>query len=132
MPSEPTLKLIHEDSRGEMYQILLPTGQEIMLLHSKAGAVRGGHSHTADEMVAIVSGSLEYHKIHRNGAGTSVVYRAGSGSHNLKGVAHYGEFLEDSWLLEFKYGPNSAVGEWQNVDYEPFRKLVRGRMEAKP
>lgn len=128
MPSEPTLRLIHQDSRGEMYQILLPTGQEIMLLHSTKGAVRGGHSHTAEEVVAMVSGSLEYHKANERGQESSFILSAGQTSHNAKGISHYGVFLEDSWLVEAKYGPKSAVGEWENVEFEPFRKIVRESM----
>lgn len=130
MPSEPTLKLIHQDSRGEMYQILLPTGQEIMLLHSNAGAVRGGHSHTALEMVTLVTGELLYHKkfsLHGDAEQFSLI--PGECIVNWPHQPHYGEFLQDSWLIEFKYGPNSAVGQWENVDHEPFRKMVRERMQ---
>ena len=45
---EPTIKLEHADSRGEIYSISLPGDKELMLLHSKAGALRGGHAHDCD------------------------------------------------------------------------------------
>lgn len=118
---EPKLTKIHEDSRGEMYQILLPNGQEIMLLHSVEGSLRGGHSHTADEVVVLVSGHLEYHKGQH---GSPLDIAAGQPVINFEGVPHYGKFLSDSWLLEFKYGDNSRVGEWENVDDEPMRAIV--------
>lgn len=128
----PTLQLIHQDSRGEMYQILLPTGQEIMLLHSIKGAVRGGHSHTANEVVALVSGKIMYHKAYEGAPIPDRAFEleAGQVTVNLADLNHYGEFLEDSWLLEYKYGPKSAVGEWENVEFEPFRKVVRESMQA--
>ena len=76
----------------------------------------------------LVSGELEYHKAESTLPGFAV--RPGMVVWNYPGEPHYGEFVEDSWLIEFKYGPNSAVGQWENVEYEPFRKIVRERMDS--
>ena len=114
---EPTSKLEHADSRGEIYSIELPNGHELMLLHSTPGSFRGGHSHDCDEIVTVLSGRLRYHK-----PDMLLEYSAGKSSFNKAGVIHMGEFQEDTWLIEYKL---AKKGEWLQTDYEPYRKLVR-------
>ena len=78
----------------------------------------------------VLSGKLKYHKIIK-GAGTledphrtvTTLLQAGDTSSNLSGEAHMGEFLEDTWLIEYKLGTKN--GDWTTTDYEPYRKLVR-------
>ncbi len=113
----PVIKLEHEDSRGEIYSISLPDGHELMLLHSTPGAFRGGHSHDCGEVVTVLSGKLRYHKI-----GAVLEYGPGLSSFNQAGVIHMGEFLEDTWLIEYKLAPKGA---WGQTDYEPYREQVR-------
>ena len=122
-----------KESRGEMYSIALPGNREIMLLHSKAGSLRGGHSHSVPETVMVLSGKLRYHKLNNLGGRkpkkepdqsteyTSVL-EEGQCSPNAAGRIHYGEFLEDSWILEYKL---AEKGTWTQTDYEPWRAKVR-------
>ena len=118
----PTLKLEHSDRRGEIYSIELPGNREIMLLHSVGGVFRGGHSHTVDEIVVLLSGRMRYHKRYL-GAETDRILEAGGFSYNQAGEIHMGEFLaEDSWVVEAKFGEK---GSWQQTDYEPMREKVR-------
>lgn len=117
---EPTIKLEQFDSRGEIYSIQLPGGRELMLIHSTPGAKRGGHSHDCDEVVTVISGKLKYHKI-----GSIREYGPGSSSFNQAGVIHMGEFLEDTWLIEYKFAKKE---EWSQKNYEPYRKQVRESM----
>ena len=120
----PAIKLEHSDARGEIYSITLPNDQELMLLHSKAGSIRGGHSHDVDEIVVLLTGKLEYSKkadiksweSHRT-------LSAGYASFNPAGEYHMAEFLEDSWLLEWKIATNKAG--WKNIDYAPWRERVK-------
>ena len=39
------LEQVHQDSRGDIYRVLLPDNRELMLFFCKAGFLRGGHSH---------------------------------------------------------------------------------------
>lgn len=117
----PSIGLVHEDARGEMYSILLPGGREVMLLHSKAGALRGGHSHSVPEQVLVLKGSFRYHKLRGNEERVEVL-REGMTSYNPAGLVHMGEFPEeDTWLIEAKL---ANVGEWTQENYPPWRARV--------
>lgn len=120
------LELVHTDPRGEIYRVVLPGGQELMLFHSVAGYFRGGHSHNCDEMVILLSGRMKYHKW-VNGAEEVTDLEEGQVSYTPAGVAHLGEFLTDCWLIDWKLGDVPAGG-FATTDFEPFRKLVRERM----
>lgn len=118
----PSLKLEHADARGEIYSLQLPGNRELMLLHSKKGTLRGGHSHSVGEQVMVLSGKMAYHK--RDEEGGQYVRFLGSGdcSFNESGLIHMGEFLEDTWLIEWKLAPKGA---WTQENYEPWRERVR-------
>ncbi len=119
----PIIKLEHEDSRGEIYSIELPNGHELMLLHSTPGSFRGGHSHTCEEVVMLLSGQMMYHKKWDGDPGEwTERIRPGECPANEAGEIHMGEFLEDTWLVEFKLAPK---GSWEQADYEPYRRRVR-------
>lgn len=127
---EPTIKLEHTDSRGEIYSISLPGDKELMLLHSKAGALRGGHAHDCDELVALLTGKIFYTKREerddQDAAEWTEVLTEGDTSFVPKGVFHLGEFLKDSWLLEWKIG--TKKGDWENIDYKPYRDKVNANV----
>ena len=118
----PELKLEHADARGEIYSITLPGDQEALLLHSVVGSLRGGHAHTVDEVVLMLTGKMTYSKRGLDGKESAEVVKGGQGSFNKAGVPHLGAFLEDSWLLEWKL--NTQKGKWRNIDDETWRKQV--------
>mgnify|MGYP001558961442 CR=1 FL=1 len=120
----PTIKLEHSDGRGEIYSIELPGNREIMLLHSVGGVFRGGHSHTVDEIVGLLSGRMRYHKRYL-GVETQRIMEAGDLSYNRGGEIHMGEFLEDSWVVEAKFGEK---GTWQQTNYPPYREIVEASL----
>ena len=124
----PTIKLEHADARGEIYSITLPDNRELMLLHSNPGALRGGHSHDVAEIVTLLSGKMKYHKrVSRDewDMNEELVEQLdiGMSSFNPAGEIHMGEFLEDSWVLEYKLTTPGVA--WSNTDYEPYRGRVR-------
>ena len=129
----PAITKVSEDARGEIYVITLPGNKELLLLHSKAGSIRGGHSHDVDEVVVLLTGEMKYTK--RNESGAKYNYeqdstlKGGHASFNPKGEYHVGEFLEDSWLLEWKI--NTHKGGWKNRDYAPWRERVRANAASK-
>ena len=118
---EPTITKVSEDARGEIYSISLPGDRELMLLHSKQGSLRGGHSHDVDEGVMVLLGAMIYHKRAGSGEMTGVL-KEGGYSFNPTGLAHMGEFLGDTWLVEWKIGTHK--GSWRNIDDETWRKRV--------
>ena len=60
---EPTVSLVSDDARGQIYVVNLPGDRELLLLHSVKGTLRGGHSHDVDEVVTMLSGAMLYHKL---------------------------------------------------------------------
>ena len=120
---EPAIKLEHADARGEIYSISLPDNRELMLIHSKAGVFRGGHSHDCEEIVVLLSGKMQYHKTTERDHYTWFYdMKRGDLSFNRAGQVHMGEFLEDSWVVEYKFADK---GSWAQTDYEPMRERVR-------
>lgn len=119
----PTITLVSQDARGEIYSISLPGDRELMLLHSKKGTLRGGHSHDVAEQVMVLSGKMRYHKLYSHGAGQDILV-GGESSMNHTGQIHMGEFLEDTWLIEWKIG-TTRTG-WKNTNYAPWREMVEG------
>ena len=124
---EVRIKLEKVDGRGEIYSIDLGDGEEVMLLRSVAGSVRGGHSHNVDEVVVLLSGAMEYRRIVAEGIGEEREMEAGEISWNPAGVPHMARFLEESWVMEKKL---CRKGEWKDEEYGPWRELVRESMEA--
>ena len=116
----PILKLEHADSRGEIYSITLPDDKELMLLHSKKGTLRGGHSHDVDEVVVLLTGRMLYYKDGIDGHFEMLI--GGEASCNPAWLIHMGEFLEDTWLIEQKL---AKKGEWKNIDHAEWRERVK-------
>ena len=118
MSFEPEITKVHEDARGRMYSISLPGDRELMLLFSAKGSLRGGHSHDVPESVLMLTGRMRYHKLDGE-----EVLGEGQGDFHEPGEVHMGEFLEDSWLIEWKICDNKRV--WSNTDHDPYRERVR-------
>ena len=120
---EPAIKLEHADSRGEIYSISLPGDKELMLLHSKAGSLRGGHAHDVDEIVVLLTGRCKYrkHTEVKNREWQAEMTQGDSMFHEA-GQYHLAEFLEDSWLLEWKLCENKH--SWRNINDPQYRAEV--------
>ena len=114
----PEIKLEKADERGEIWSVGLPDGTEFMLIHSKRGTLRGGHSHDVSESVMLLTGAMKHCKL----GGLEFIW-GGDNYFNDPGEVHMGEFLEDSWLIEVK--PGTPAHTAVDTDYEPFRKQVR-------
>lgn len=123
----PSLTLEHADSRGELYSIALPDGRELMLLHSLKGSLRGGHSHSVPEQVLVLSGMLRYHKLNPSGQHRTETLGPGDVSYNPAQQIHLGEFLAESWIMEYKF---ARKGEWTQQNYAPWRERVDANAHA--
>ena len=117
----PTIELVHSDSRGEMYAINLPGDKELILIRSDKGSLRGGHSHDVDETVVILTGKMKYHKQDKKGS-YAVAVKDGDASFNPAGLVHMGEFLEDTWLIEWKI--DTDKNSWHNTNDLAWRERV--------
>ena len=95
--------------------------RELMLLFSKKGTLRGGHSHDVPEQVMVLTGEMRYHKHFGDVGESRTVLTPGACSMNAAGQVHMGEFLEDTWLIEFKL---AKKGEWTQENYAPWRDRV--------
>ena len=129
MTKNLVLENVYSDARGDILRVLLPGNQELMLLFCKKGYLRGGHSHDCDEMVILLKGKMRYHKW-IDGAEVITDIESDQVSYNPAGVPHMGEFLEDSWVLDWKLG-GAQAGGFVTTDFEPFRKLVRESISGK-
>lgn len=118
----PTITLVSEDARGEIYVVNLPNDRELVLLHSKSGTLRGGHSHDVPETNVLLMGRMKYHKLSPAGIDTTFTLGDGDTSVNDVGEVHMGEFLDDSWMIEWKRCANK--NSWKNQNYAPWREKV--------
>lgn len=124
---EPRFEKISEDERGANYRVIIPGkggDRELVLIFSKAGSWRGGHSHDTDEVALMLDGSMVYHKELDEG-GVSFKISSGEAYENKAGQPHIGEFIEDSWLIDWKLGPKPHIGEFTTTDYPPYQVLKR-------
>jgi len=127
----PILTLEHADARGEIFSITLPGEQELLLLHSKKGTLRGGHAHDVDEIVVLLTGAMQYDKKQKQTGGHwQEELHGGEASTNHAGVYHLAEFLEDSWVLEWKIGTHK--NGWHNTDDKAWRERVKANAASSP
>ncbi len=124
----PTIQQVSADERGEIYVVNLPDDRELVLLHSRVGSLRGGHSHNVDEIVVMLTGKMAYFKRDESGKEWREEVQAGDASFNPAGLIHMGEFLEDSWVMEWKLA--KSKGE-RNNDYQPWRQKVTANAVAR-
>jgi len=146
--SAKTLRLepVAKDERGESWRILFPDNREALLIFTKAGYYRGGHSHSRPETSLILQGKVRSWKISwkipKNAFipgyqfnvtpdGIEIIreFSAGEIMHNEAGEPHVTLALTDYWLFDFKI--DTKIGEWTNTDYPPYRKLVDEQLREK-
>lgn len=126
MPDEPTLTKVHEDERGTIYAITLgDPDQELLLIHSKAGSLRGGHAHNCNEITTLLLGRMTYHKVDSDGKPETLELLAGQHNVNVAGMPHMAEFREDSWIIDWRLGtPTSKI---VTTNYKPLRDRVEAQ-----
>ena len=123
-----------KDSRGEVYSFRFNDEplRELMIMHTKAGAVRGGDYHSHRQYTLVLQGriaiiekfsddiTIEYSK------GKVVI--PGEKVHYLKegdfrvfepGIPHWLVSLTDSWFIEFFEHPKTVTY------YKPYREIVK-------
>ena len=125
--TDPVFSKIAEDERGASWSILLPDGQELVLIRTNAGYWRGGHSHNVDEVSVLLSGKALYLK--RSLAQEELTFIEGPGDvlPNLAGEEHAAFALEDYWLIDIR--PGSKASDIHNTDYPLWREFVNRQVK---
>jgi len=132
--AEPVLSKIAEDRRGASWSIKLPDGQEVILIHTKLGFWRGGHSHNVREVSVLLSGRALYVKRTIDHTRTPVsmeetfIQGPGGVLRNEAGQDHAALALEDYWLVDMR--PGSYAEDVKNTNYKPLRDLVDQQVEV--
>ena len=116
------LEPVAKDYRGESWRIVFPDNREALLIFSKAGFLRGGHSHSKPEISLLLTGKVRNWKI-VNGTEVITEKSAGEFMMNQAGEPHLTLALDDCWLIDWKI--DAHIGEWETTNYEPYRIRVR-------
>jgi len=116
------LEPVASDYRGESWRIVFSDNREALLIFTKAGFLRGGHSHSKPEVSLILTGKVRTWKI-INGAEVVAEKAAGEFMSNQADEPHLTLALEDCWLIDWKI--DAHIGEWITTNYEPYRVHVR-------
>lgn len=121
------LEPVAKDYRGESWRILFPDNREALLIFTKAGFLRGGHSHSKPEISLLLTGRVRNWKIMNNKEVVSEK-SAGETMTNEAGDPHLTLALEDYWLLDWKL--NTKIGESKSTNYPPYRAKVDAQRKA--
>lgn len=128
MSDEPVLTKIAENKRGASWSIMLPNGQELILIRTNKGFWRGGHSHNVIEASVLLSGRIRYWKLDPPGVESQFDVETGSVLHNAPGAVHLALALEDYWLIDLR--PGSKASDIKSTNYPPYRKFVDEQPQA--
>jgi quercetin dioxygenase-like cupin family protein len=104
---------------------LLPDGTEGVLIHTRKGAIRGGHFHDKPESSLLLSGKMKYWKMVDGKREVEFVHGPGQLLHNKPGEAHLALALEEGWLFDWKIG--AKAGETTTTNYPRYRKIVENQ-----
>lgn len=129
---DETLRLepVAKDYRGESWRILFPDNREALLIFTKVGFYRGGHSHSRPETSLILQGKVRSWKIvteetvnsFRDNREIIREISAGEIMHNEAYEPHVTLALTDYWLFDWKV--DTKIGESETITYKPYRDLV--------
>lgn len=114
---------LQSDSRGDVF-LIDQDGEEILLIFTKKGYLRGGEIHEGSQYNFIVKGKVKWTYHTHSGDWDDVV---GEGETNFvpKGIPHMMEALEDTIMMEWRELP---VEKPMNY-YEPFRNIVEAKRD---
>jgi len=132
---ELKLEPVAKDYRGESWRIVFPDNREALLIFTKAGFLRGGHSHSKPEISLILTGKVRSWKMEEivTSQGRPMGFKevvteksVGEFMMNQAGEPHVTLALEDCWLIDWKI--DAHIGEWVTTNYEPYRVRVRQQL----
>lgn len=90
---------IFEDDRGTLVQLVHKGYNQINVIKSNKGVIRGGHYHNLNnEAFYIISGRLKL-SLKQNGYIENYEFRDGDMFKIISGISHSFEFLEDTLLV---------------------------------
>jgi hypothetical protein len=124
---ELKLEPVAKDYRGESWRIVFPDNRELMLINTRQGFFRGGHSHSKPEISLLLTGRVKTWKI-INGVEVIAEKSAGEFMINQAGEPHLTLALEDYWLIDWKL--DTKIGESKTINYQPYRAKVDAQLKA--
>lgn len=90
---------IFEDDRGSLVQLVRSGFNQVNVITSKSGVIRGGHHHNMnEEAFYIISGSLKL-DLKKDDISETHIFKSGDMFKIPKLVTHSFEFLEDTLLV---------------------------------
>lgn len=118
----PRVKKIAEDFRGSSWSVLLPDSTEGVLIYTRKGMYRGGHSHSKAEVSLLLSGRMKYSKTLDGKEDIQFIQEAGQILYNGADQPHLAFALEEGWLFDYKL--KAKAGETVTTNYPRYRKFV--------
>jgi len=105
----PEIKKVHEDSRGIIYTFFVD-GKEELLIFTKQGYMRGGHSHKDVQHTMVLSGHIEWREWRND---HEEVFNLNEGDKQVTPsfVPHLMTALSSCWILETKVDNDNAIAE---------------------
>ncbi len=125
----PRIEKIAEDFRGSSWSLLLPDGTEAIIIYSRKGVFRGGHSHDRPEVSLLLSGKAHYWKRFSDGHEEEFDERPGQLLYNLPGEVHLARFDKQGWLFDWKLG--AKAGETVTTNDPYYRKRVEAQKRGR-
>lgn len=124
----PTISLIQEDSRGASWSIKFADNRELVLIYTRQGMYRGGHSHDRPETSLLVKGGpVRYLKRYLDGHEEEFEHVEGQELHNAPGEVHRMFALSENWILDSKI--NTKIGECITTNDPELRAKVDEQMK---
>jgi len=119
------IKKVHEDVRGEIFEVLLGGNQIGAILNTNEGFARGGHYHPSEQQLYIVKGEFEYTTMELDKPETkkTVTLKEGDFITIPPKLIHLMTATKESVFFEAMPEGYSAI------NYEPFRKIVEEKMK---
>jgi quercetin dioxygenase-like cupin family protein len=106
----------HEDARGVIQDLLTEPVDSVTEIFTKAGAVRGNHTHTETvQWTYVVSGKMWVVRRKPGGYPVAAQCLPGELICDEPGVAHAWKALEDTTVLVFTRGPRSGANYEDDV-----------------
>lgn len=119
------IRKVHEDSRGEIFEVLLDKKQTGLIVSTKKGKARGGHYHPRTQEMYVVKGRFEYITMQKGRKETEKrrIIKEGAFISVPPNEIHMMIAKTDCVFFE------SMRGGYEAKNYPPYRKIVEEKMK---
>ena len=111
---------IHKDDRGQLTQLVRDGFNQVNVIFSKKGAIRGGHYHKInEEAFYIIDGKCKVEVSNKQGMNETYEFRKGDMFKICPFTLHGFEYMEDTLLVSM-YSKGVELGNGQMDSYTDF------------